>query len=271
MGEPRDWAGATQHNLPPDPPFLSHAFQCVYVVGPIFAWFHTESRPVPTFISSNSKMLSIHRNGNKLARTLLGQRWTSAMSSKYYDVPEGHIDSDLSQTACNIGLNRRRDLTIGAGGNIKLNVDGTETTLSQLLPGKLTALFGVPDRGSVCTSKHVPGYLKQVDALRKQGVDQIICVSRGDPTAVAGWGADAAKGSKDVIFAADVNGGLTRMLGMDLDDGTGAGPQSLRYSVALEDGITLKVMVEKSLADVSESSGANMVKFLKSRPSANQS
>ncbi len=55
------------------------------------------------------------------------------------------------------------------------------------------------------------------------------------------------------------------------DNGTGAGPQSLRYSVALEDGVTLKVMVEKSLADVSESSGANMVKFLKSRPGANQS
>ena len=217
-------------------------------------------------------MLSIQRNGSKLARTLLGQRWaSSAMSSKYYDVPEGHIDSDLSQTACNIGLNRRRDLTIGACGNIKLNVDGNDTTLAELLPGKLTALFGVPDRGSVCTSKHVPGYLKQADSLRKQGVDQIICVSRGDPTAVAAWGADAAKGSKDVLFAADVNGGLTRMLGMDLDDGTGAGPQSLRYSVSLEDGVTLKVMVEKSLADVSESSGANMVKFLKIRPGANQS
>ena len=216
-------------------------------------------------------MLSLHRSSSKLARTLLSQRWAStAMSTKYYDVPEGHIDSDLSQTACNIGLNRRRDLTIGACGKIKLNINGTETTLADLLPGKLTALFGVPDRGSVCTSKHVPGYLKEVDALRKQGVEQIICVSRGDPTAVAAWGADAAKGSRDIVFAADVNGGLTRMLGMEQGDGTGTGPQSLRYSVALEDGVTLKVMVEKDLADVSESSGANMVKFLKSRPGANQ-
>ena len=114
----------------------------------------------------------------------------SGDQSKFYDVPEGHSDSDLSQTACNIGLNRRRDLTIGACGKIKLTIDGNETTLAELLAGKLgqqklTAMFGVPDRGSVCTSKHVPSYLKQLDALRKQGVDQIICVSRGEPAAGA--------------------------------------------------------------------------------------
>jgi peroxiredoxin len=188
--------------------------------------------------------------------------------SKFYDVPEGHIDSDLSQTACNIGLNRRRDLTIGACGKIKLTIDGSEVTLADLFKGKLTVLFGVPDRGSVCTSKHVPGYLKELDALRRQGVDQIICVSRGDGATVAAWGQQAAKGSKDILFAADPNGGLTRMMGMDLEDASGAGPQSLRYSVALEEGVTLKVMVEKSLGEVSESSGASMVKFLESRPGA---
>jgi peroxiredoxin len=192
----------------------------------------------------------------------------SGDQSKFYDVPEGHSDSDLSQTACNIGLNRRRDLTIGACGKIKLTIDGNETTLAELLAGKLgqpklTALFGVPDRGSVCTSKHVPSYLKQLDALRKQGVDQIICVSRGEPAAVAAWGAEAAKGSKDIAFAADVNGGLTRMLGMDLE-----GDKCLRYAVALEDGVTLKVLVEKQLGDMKETSGESMVKFLKSRPGA---
>lgn len=197
-----------------------------------------------------------------------------AQTSKFYDVPEGHADSDLSQTACNIGLNRRRDLTIGACGKIKLTIDGNETTLADQLKGelgnpKIVALFGVPDRGSACTSKHVPGYLKQVDALRKQGVQEIICVSRGTPEEVTAWGKEAANGSKDILFAADVNGGLTRMLGMDLDDGSGVGPKSLRYSVALEDGVTLKVMVEKSLGDVKESDGASMVKFLKSRPGAN--
>jgi peroxiredoxin len=217
-------------------------------------------------------MLSLSRStskGGSLARAVT-QRWMSAQPevSKFYDVPEGHMDSDLSQTACNIGLNRRRDLTIGACGKIKLVIDGSEVALADLLKNKLSVFIGVPDRGSVCTSKHVPGYLKELDALRKQGVDQIICVSRGDGPTVAAWGKDTIKGADDITFAADTNGGLTRMLGMDLDDSSGTGPQSLRYSVALEDGITLKVMVEKKLGDVSESSGANMVKFLKSRPNA---
>lgn len=56
-----------------------------------------------------------------------------AASKKYYDVPEGHIESDLSQTACNIGLNRRRDMKLGAAGKITVVVDGAPTKISDLL------------------------------------------------------------------------------------------------------------------------------------------
>lgn len=192
------------------------------------------------------------------------------VDKKFYDVPEGHIDSDLSQIACNIGLNRRRDLKLGAAGKVKLMIDGSPVTLDTLLKDKLTVIFGVPDRGSVCSKKHVPGYLKELDALRNQGVKQIICVSRGDPSAVGAWTKEMKeKNINEIVFAADSNGGLTRLLGMDVDHGSaGEGPQSLRYSLALEDGIILKVMVEKNFGDVSETSGSKMVEFLRSRPGA---
>lgn len=216
----------------------------------------------------------------------------AAGSKKFYDVPEGHIDSDLSQIACNIGLNRRRDLKLGAAGNIKLVIGGTSIPLSELfkvgfsvvslvvcstvadsvvllllmLQDQLTVLFGVPDRGDVCTKTHVPGYLKELEGMRRQGVTQIICVSKGDATEVDTWAKENGIGG-DITVAADPNGGFTRILGMEVNSNE-SGPASLRYSVALEDGVILKVLVEESLGNVDISGGSKMLEFLKSRPQA---
>ena len=187
-----------------------------------------------------------------------------ATNKKFYDVPEAHIDSDLSQVACNIGLNRRRDLTIGAAGQIGVVIGGQKVKLSELFRDHLTVLFGVPDRGSVCSTTHVPGYLKEMDALRKQGVSQIICVSRGDASTVDTWGATVDP-SGTIRFAADEQGALTRILGMEVED---AEQKSLRYAIALEDGIILKVLVDAKAGDVAVSSGKSMVEFLQSRPQA---
>jgi peroxiredoxin len=109
------------------------------------------------------------------------------------------------------------------------------------LKDKLTVLFGVPNRGKVCSETHLPGYLAELDSLRKQGVDQILCISVGDGQTVAEWGSKVCP-SNDIMVAADVNGGLTRLLGMDLDPASPTDPASLRYAIALEDGIILKVV-----------------------------
>jgi hypothetical protein len=53
-------------------------------------------------------------------------------TNKFYDVPEGHATSDLSPEVCNIGLNRRRELTLGAAGNIQLTIDGQPQRLADL-------------------------------------------------------------------------------------------------------------------------------------------
>lgn len=51
----------------------------------------------------------------RYSQTLLQADFSAAAAStakSTYDVPEGHHNSDLSNTACNIGLGRRRDLTM---------------------------------------------------------------------------------------------------------------------------------------------------------------
>lgn len=83
-------------------------------------------------------------NGLRLALGSSIRGMSSAQAStskKFYDVPEGHSDSDLSQVACNIGLNRRRDLSLGAAGNIKLNIDGKPQNLADLFKVSNTVLI----------------------------------------------------------------------------------------------------------------------------------
>jgi len=50
----------------------------------------------------------------RYSQTLLQCDFSAAASTakSTYNVPEGHHNSDLSSTACHIGLGRRRDLTM---------------------------------------------------------------------------------------------------------------------------------------------------------------
>lgn len=45
-------------------------------------------------------------------------------------VPAGHHNSDLSSTACHIGLNRRRDITLR--GDLTVELDGKRATLAEV-------------------------------------------------------------------------------------------------------------------------------------------
>lgn len=54
-----------------------------------------------------------------------------AAGNPFYAVPEGHQHSDLSDAACNIGLSRRKDLTLRQ--DVRLTVKGQKTSLSDLL------------------------------------------------------------------------------------------------------------------------------------------
>jgi peroxiredoxin len=130
------------------------------------------------------------------------------------------------------------------------------------LQGKTTVMFGVPDCGKVCTQTHLPGYVKQLDALRKLGVGQVVCVAVGDAAAAAEWGAKAGAGG-GVAVAADTNGALTRFLGMEQGAPDAAGARSLRYAAVVEDGVLLKLRVEKALGETKESSAEAMIKLLK--------
>ena len=66
-----------------------------------------------------------------IATTGLVSSSVEQQPQQFYNVPAGHINSDLSNTKCHIGLGRLRDLTMRQDLWLVAE-DGTEHTLAQL-------------------------------------------------------------------------------------------------------------------------------------------
>eukprot|EP00195_Chlamydomonas_chlamydogama_P003685 CAMPEP_0202915788 /NCGR_PEP_ID=MMETSP1392-20130828/66677_1 /ASSEMBLY_ACC=CAM_ASM_000868 /TAXON_ID=225041 /ORGANISM="Chlamydomonas chlamydogama, Strain SAG 11-48b" /LENGTH=218 /DNA_ID=CAMNT_0049607963 /DNA_START=61 /DNA_END=714 /DNA_ORIENTATION=+ len=175
------------------------------------------------------------------------------------DVPPGHMSSDLSPNVCNIGLGRRRDLTLRQ--DLCLWKDGSKVALTEIFKGKKVILVGFPG-GPICTEKHLPGYVQLADQLSKKGVDKVVAVTVDSPENVSALSSKSNLQSSKVELIADKNGGLTRLLGVEigLPESTSE-PRCQRYAGIVEDGILLKLKVEKSPAELAVSDAASMMKL----------
>src|ERR1044072_7062937 len=91
----------------------------------------------------------------------------------------------------------------------------------EFFKGKKVAVFGLPGAYTrTCSSRHLPGYVQNSDALKQKGIDQIACVSVNDAFVMGAWG--AARG------------------------GAGMGTLSRLYSMMGDDGVVKELNVEPS-------------------------
>ena len=83
-----------------------------------------------------------------------------------------------------------------------INGDPKKISISDLLKNKKTILFGLPGAyTSVCSAKHLPGYVNNIDKFKSKGVVQIICISVNDPFVMDAWGKTNNVGDKIIMVA----------------------------------------------------------------------
>ena len=118
-------------------------------------------------------------------------------------------------------------------------------TTSEVFGGKKVVLFSVPGAFTpTCSKKHLPGYVKEADAIKAKGADTIACMAVNDVFVLDAWGKAAGAGDK-VLMLADGNAEFTKKLGLEMDASKhGMGLRSKRFSMIVEDGVVKELNVE---------------------------
>jgi glutaredoxin/glutathione-dependent peroxiredoxin len=124
-------------------------------------------------------------------------------------------------------------------------VDAQNVGVASALKGKTVVVFGLPGAfTSTCSTKHVPGYLEQLDAMKQRGVDEVWCVSVNDGETMAAWGHSLGALGK-IRFLGDGSLELTKKLGIERDlTADGMGIRMRRCSFLVVDGVVKTAHVE---------------------------
>lgn len=122
-----------------------------------------------------------------------------------------------------------------------------EVTTGELFDGKTVVVFAVPGAFTpTCTQNHLPGYLKNFDAIKAKGVDDIAVIAVNDAFVMDAW-AKSTGGEDKLRFLADWDAAFTKALGMEMDLSAGTlGVRSKRYSMIVKDGKVTALNIEDS-------------------------
>lgn len=127
-----------------------------------------------------------------------------------------------------------------------------DRTSDEIFNGRRVVVFALPGAFTpTCSSTHLPGYEANFEALKAEGVDEVICLSVNDAFVMFQWGKNL--GAKNVTLLPDGNAEFTDKMGMLVNKGNlGFGARSWRYSMLVEDGEIVEQFVEDGKSDLCE-------------------
>ena len=142
------------------------------------------------------------------------------------------------------------------GEPIKKNIE-------EILKNKKIVLFGLPGAyTSVCSAKHLPGYVNMFEEYKKKGIDKIICISVNDPFVMNAWGKENNVGEK-VLMMGDPFLNFTKAIGADVDKrGRGLGVRSNRYTMLVDNLKVVKLQEEKDTGSCEVSAAKNFLELV---------
>jgi len=136
-------------------------------------------------------------------------------------------------------------------------------SIEEYTKGKKVIIFGLPGAyTSVCSAKHLPGYVKNIDAFRNKGIDHVICMSVNDPFVMSAWGKEHNVEDK-IVMAGDPFLTFTKSIGADVDKSVrGLGIRSNRYTMLVENGKVTKLQEEEDTGACEISAAENFLNLV---------
>ena len=143
------------------------------------------------------------------------------------------------------------------------NGEPVKKNIESFLKNKKTVIFGLPGAyTSVCSAKHLPGYVKNSEKYKEKGIDQIICMSVNDPFVMNAWGKENNVGDK-IIMMGDPFLNFTKAVGAEVDKSSrGLGIRSNRYTMLVDNLKIIKIQEEKDTGSCEISSAENFLELV---------
>ena len=132
-----------------------------------------------------------------------------------------------------------------------------------LLKDKKVVIFGLPGAyTSVCSAKHLPGYVNMFEQYKEKGIDNIICISVNDPFVMSAWGKEHNVEDK-ILMIGDPFLNFTKGIGADVDKSArGLGIRSNRYTMLVDNLKIVKLQEEADTGSCEISAAENFIKLV---------
>jgi glutaredoxin/glutathione-dependent peroxiredoxin len=139
--------------------------------------------------------------------------------------------------------------TLPAATMTMMGANGPETvSLGDKIKGRKVVIFGLPGAYTgVCTTAHVPSFIRTKDAFAAKGVDEIICVSVNDPFVMGAWGDATGATAAGITMLGDADASFTKAIGMTFTaPPVGLFDRSKRYAMMVDNGVVTILNAEDS-------------------------
>ena len=145
---------------------------------------------------------------------------------------------------------------------LTLGENGPEgVSLGEKLAGRKVVIFALPGAYTgVCSTAHVPSFIRTKGDFDAKGVDEVICISVNDPFVMNAWGEATGATEAGLTFLGDAQSEFTNAVGMDFTaPPAGLIARSKRYALYAEDGV-VKVLQAEENPGVCDVSGGEAIR-----------
>ena len=143
------------------------------------------------------------------------------------------------------------------------NGEPIKKNIEELFKNKKAIIFGLPGAyTSVCSTKHLPGYVNLYQQFKDKGIDHIVCMSVNDPFVMNAWGKENNVDNK-IVMIGDPFLNFTKAIGAEVDkSGRGLGVRSNRYTMFIDNMRVIKLQEEKDTGSCEISAAENFLKLV---------
>lgn len=133
--------------------------------------------------------------------------------------------------------------------------------LGAKLKGRKVVIFGLPGAFTgVCTTAHVPSFIRTKPDFDAKGVDEVICIAVNDPYVIKSWTEATGAAKAGITTLGDAESAFTSAIGMEFSaPAVGFVNRSKRYSLYAEDGVVKVLNLEVARGTCERSAGETLL------------